>query len=255
MKVLILEDEHGAARNLSDILLELEPDIEILAIIESVGEAVLWIQNNPKPQLGFFDIRLADGESFEIFEKVKINFPVIFTTAYEEYALRAFKVNSIDYLLKPISKESMEFALDKYKSIYTRDEPVDNENLLKIIQELKFNNPVKYKKSLLVYIGDQILPVAVQDIAYFHLENELVYCITHKNDSYIIDQPLDRISGQMDPEAFFRANRQFIVSRKAVNKVAQHFHRKLKLIVSPAPKEDILVGKTKATLFKEWLTN
>ena len=168
MKVLIIEDEYGVAQNLCDILQEIEQGIEILAIIESVKEAVEWFENNPKPELGFFDIRLADGDSFEIFEKIKIDFPVIFTTAYDEYALRAFKVNSIDYLLKPIDKESLVAALDKYKSVYRRNDTFDNEILLKTIQDLRLNEEKKYKKSFLVYIKDQILPVAVENIAYFY---------------------------------------------------------------------------------------
>lgn len=253
MKVLIIEDESGVAQDLCDILQEIEQGIEVLAIIESVKETVEWVKNNPIPELGFFDIRLADGDSFEIFKKIKIEFPVIFTTAYDEYALRAFKVNSIDYLLKPIDKESLVAALDKYKSVYRRNNAFDNKLLVKAIQDLRLNIEKKFKKSFLVYIKDQILPVAVENIAYFYLENELVYCITFNNEKFIIDQTLDKISSQTDPDVFFRTNRQFIVSRKAVKTVVQHFNRRLKLRLSPSPQYDVFISKTKAAIFKKWL--
>jgi len=253
MKVLIIEDESGAAQNLCDILQEIKQDIEVLAILESVKETVEWVKNNPKPELGFFDIRLADGNSFEIFEKTKIDFPVIFTTAYDVYALKAFKVNSIDYLLKPIDKKSLIAALHKYRTVWKREDTFDSELLLKTIQNLKLSEKKKYKKSFLVYIKDQILPVSVNDIAYFFLENELVYCLTYKNEKFIIDQTLDKISSQTNPEGFYRANRQCIISRKAVKTVSQHFNRKLKLHLSPSPKEDVFISKTKAAIFKKWL--
>ena len=253
MKVLIIEDESGVAQNLCDILQEIEPEIEITAIIETVKEAVAWIKNNPKPDLGFFDIRIADGESFEIFEQTTVDFPIIFTTAYDEYALKAFKVNSVDYLLKPIEKTALEAALKKYKTYFDKKTAIDQESLIRLIQEMRETKPQHYKKNLLVYVKDKILPVAVDQIAYFRLEHELVYCITHRNEKYVIDQALDKVESQLNPEHFFRANRQFLVSRKAVNSAAQHFHRKLKLEMTPSPPVDVLVSKTKAMGFKKWL--
>ena len=253
MKILIIEDESGVAQNLCDILQELESDLVILAVIETVQDAVNWLETHPKPDLGFFDIRIADGDSFEIFEQTAVDFPIIFTTAYDEYALRAFKVNSVDYLLKPIDKKALSAALEKYKSIYTRSESNDQERLLKIIEELRLSSPKKHKKSFLVYIKDKILPIAVEQIAYFYLSNELVFCITHQNEKYLIDQPLDKIESQIDSEHFFRANRQYIVSRKAVKAAVQHFHRKLKLDLSPSPEEEVFISKTKASVFKRWL--
>ncbi len=253
MNVIIIEDESGVAQNLVDILGEIEPGIRVLGIIESVKDAVTWLRENPDPELGFFDIRLADGDSFEIFEKVEVNFPVIFTTAYDEYAIKAFKVNSIDYLLKPIDKKSLIAALNKYEAFYKKDTIVDNTLLLKAIEQLRLKDEKKFKKSFLVYIRDQILPVSVEDIAYFFLENEVVYCVTFKDKKFVIDQTLDRISSQTDPESFFRANRQYIVSRKTVKSADQHFNRKLKLNLSPSPNEDVFISKTKVTEFKEWL--
>jgi two-component system, LytTR family, response regulator len=253
MRVLIIEDEYGVAQNLCDILQEIEPNIEILAILETIKDAVEWIKENPKPDLGFFDIRIADGSSFEIFERTSVDFPIIFTTAYDEFALKAFKVNSIDYLMKPIDKDSLISALNKYESIYKRDKVADNENLLKIIHELRLGDQKKYKKSFLVYIRDKIIPIAVDDIAYFYLEDEIVYCITHKNEKYTIDQALDKINTQINPEDFYRANRQFIVSRKAIKSAIAYFHRKLKLELNPTLLKEVLISKPKVSEFKKWL--
>ena len=253
MKVLIIEDEYGVAKNLCDILQEVDKNIEILAIIETVKESVKWIESNPKPDLGFFDIRLADGDSFKIFEQIKIEFPVIFTTAYDQYALKAFKVNSIDYILKPVDKKSLEAALNKYESFYKKENIVNNEILLRTIEELRSLNTKNYKKTFLIHNKDRILPLSTENIAFFYLQNDIVYCMTHDNKQFFIDQSLDKIEGQVNPEQFFRANRQYIISRKAVKAAVQYFQRKLKLDLSPTPKEDVFISKTKAYIFKKWL--
>ena len=253
MRVLVVEDEYGVAQNLCDILQEIEPNIKILTILETIKDAVKWIESNPKPDLGFFDIRIADGSSFDIFDRTSVDFPIIFTTAYDEYALKAFKVNSIDYLMKPIEKESLETALNKYKSIYERNGVIANENLIKVIQDLQFSDQKRYKKSFLVYIRGKILPIAVADIAYFYLENDLVFCITRKNEKYIIDQSLDKINKQLNQDDFFRANRQYIVSRKSIKSALEYFHRKLKLELNPAHLSEVLISKLKVSEFKKWL--
>lgn len=253
MNVLIIEDELGVAQNLCDLLQNILPTVKILAIIETVEGAVSWLKHHPKPDLGFFDIRIADGDSFEIFEQSTVDFPIIFTTAYDEYALKAFKVNSIDYLLKPIDKNALTAALKKFNTLFKKEKLIEPDHLLKIIQELRFATAKNYKKGFLVYIKDKILPIAVEQIAYFQLENDLVWCITHQREKYAIDQSLDKIENQIDPDAFFRANRQFIVSRKAIKAAVQYFHRKLKLDLSPPPKSIVLISKSKAGIFKQWL--
>lgn len=253
MKVLIVEDEQGVAQNLCDILLEIEPNTEIVAIIESVEDAIHWINTHPTPDLGFFDIRIADGESFDIFERSKVEFPIIFTTAYDEYALKAFKVNSVDYLLKPINKNALAGSLEKYKHIYSNPPSLAQADLLQVIRELRMAQPKKFRKNFLVYIKDKILPISTDRIAYFFLEKELIFCITHQNEKYLIDQALDKIETQLNPEHFFRANRQYIVSRLAIKAAAQHFHRKLKLELLPATKETVLISKMKVGAFKKWL--
>jgi len=254
MRILIVEDEARVAQDLCDILLEINPSIEILAILESVNETVSWLDENEAPDLGFFDIRIADGISFDIFEKVDIIFPIIFTTAFDDYALKAFKVNSIDYILKPVKKSALERALNKYFTLYEKSSNFDYERVLKVIGELKSEQQKKFRKSFLVYIKDKIIPILVEDIAYFYLENDTVFCITHDNEKYFIDQSLDRIQKQLDPDVFFRASRQFIVSRIAVNSASNYFHRKLKLSVKPSINKEITVSKINASNFKKWLT-
>jgi DNA-binding LytR/AlgR family response regulator len=253
MKVLILEDEPGAAQNLLDLIHEVDEAIEVLAILESVKETVTWLGKHPAPDLGFFDIRLADGLSFEVFEKASVDFPVIFTTAYDEYALQAFKVNSIDYLLKPVDKAALRIALLKYRSIYQREDSFDSESVRRSIRDVRLHEDKRYKKSFLVYVKDQIIPVPVDQIAYFFLENELVYCRTYDNKKFILDQALDKIGSQLNPNDFYRSNRQYLVSRQAIQSVVQHFNRKLKLRLTPEPEEEVFISKTKATAFKGWL--
>ena len=253
MKVLILEDEQGAAQNLLDLIHEVDESLEVLAILESVKEAVAWVGKQNTPDLGFFDIRLADGLSFEIFEKVSIDFPVIFTTAYDEYALQAFKVNTIDYLLKPVDKDALKGALDKYSSIYQRENPFDPERIRNSIMDVRLHEERKYKKSFLVYVKDQIIPIPVDRIAYFFLAHERVYCRTHDNRKFILDQALDKIGAQLNSDDFYRVNRQYIVSRLAIQSAVQHLNRKLKLKLNPQPEKEVFISKTKAAAFKEWL--
>ncbi len=253
MKVLIVEDEYSVARDLCDVLLELDPEIEIMAIIESVRDAVEWIESKTTwPDLGFFDIQIADGNSFEIFEQTTVHFPIIFTTAFDEYALKAFKVNSIDYILKPIKRSDLDVALNKYRAIYRS--PSQYKALLEVIRDIKHQQQKKYKKNFLVYFKDKILPLSVEDIAYFYLENHTVYCITHKNERYLIDKSLDLVQTQINPDFFFRASRQFLVSRKAIKSASIYFSRKLKLEVTPNFKQEIIISKLNSSKFKKWLT-
>jgi two-component system response regulator LytT len=253
MNVLIIEDEYGAAKNLRAVLKEIDRAIQVLAVIETVRDAVRWIQNNPSPDLAFFDIKLADGNSFEIFEKINIEFPVVFTTAYNEYAIQAFKVNSIDYILKPIQKEALEFALDKYQRIYPNNETPNSENLSKLISELGLLTKKRSRKTFLIHYQDRLLPVSVSDFAYIFIRNGIVYGMTFRKEKYVIDQKLDQIEEQIDPDEFFRINRQTIVSRKAIQEAVHYFNGRLKLKVMPPPQDDMLVSKAKASAFKNWL--
>jgi len=255
MKVIVVEDESGVAQNLLDLLQETDPDIKILEVLESVNGTIKWIESNEAPDLGFFDIRLADGNSLDIFEKVDVNFPVIFTTAYDQYTLKAFKVNSIDYLLKPISKPDLEHALNKYRALFSSNLAFDSKKIAEAINKLELRQGSAYKNSFLVYVKDKIIPVQVKDIACFYLEAGQVYCRTLEGERYVIDRTLDNIGSQTDPALFFRANRQVIVSRKAVKNLSQHFNRKLKLHLNPQEPFDILVSKERTSEFKKWLEN
>lgn len=253
MKVLIVEDEYSVARDLRDLLWEINSDVEVMAILESVKEVVDWIRSATQlPDLGFFDIQVADGNSFEIFEQTKVPFPIVFTTAFDEYALKAFKLNSVDYILKPIKKKDLEIALNKYKKIYIPS--AQYEALLAVIQDLKRNQQKKYKKNFLVYFKDKILPLAVEDIAYFYLENQAVFCMTHQSAKYFIDQSLELIQTQINPDDFFRASRQFLVSRKAIKSASIYFSRKLKLELRPSSDREVIISKLNSSKFKKWLT-
>lgn len=255
MNVIIVEDEPGVAQNLLDLLQELDSGINVVEVLESVKETAEWIESNIAPDLGFFDIRLADGNSLDIFDKVDVKFPVVFTTAYDQYALEAFKVNSIDYLLKPISKPALEHALNKYRTLFKSSDDFDNKKIAGLISQLNLKQESEYRKSFLVYVKDKIIPVLFKDIAYFYLEAEQVYCKTLEGERYVLDRTLDNIASQCDPALFFRANRQVIVARKAVKNLSQHYHRKLKLHLRPQEPFEILVSKVKASEFKKWLEN
>ncbi len=253
MRVLIIEDENGAAKDLFSLLNEVNSTIQIMAILQSVQESIDWIKQNPKPDLGFFDIRLADGDSFEIFNQIDIDFPVVFTTAYDEYALRAFKVNSIDYLLKPVSEEALSGALKKYQAFYQKGRSIDNESVYQAIKELQSQQQQAYKKSFLIRYRDRYIPININEIAFIYVEFDRVFCYTFKKDRYSIEQSLDQIENQLNPQNFYRVNRQFIVSRKSIVSVSEHFNRKLKMNLKPEPESEVLVSKSKSTVFKKWL--
>ncbi len=253
MKVIIVEDEHGAGKNLTAVLQEVIPNVEILALLESVSETVEWIKSNPQPDLGFFDIHLSDNNAFEIFNQCTVNFPVIFTTAYDEYAINAFKVNCIDYILKPVNVSAVKFAFEKFLNLETIKRNITEEKILSILKEIRKRNSKHYKKSFLVTYKDRLLPVRVNKFAYFFIENTIVYGVTRDKKKYIIDQNLDTIESQLDPDLFFRANRQFIVAKSSIKELSLYFNGKLSVKVIPPPPEKIIVSKAKSTSLKKWL--
>lgn len=256
MNVIIIEDETSVAQNLCDLLHEINPAIQILVVLETIRDSIHWLTTNDAPDIAFLDIKIADGTSFEIFEKVNINFPIIFTTAYDEYALKAFKYNSIDYLLKPINKTDLAQAIEKYCKLYVSDQAIiaNNSKLIEVIKSFKQQSQKIYKKTFLVNYKNQLIPIAVTDIAYFHLEHRIVYCVTHVGKSYTIQLTLEKIQDQLDSALFFRANRQSIVSRKAVDKVLMIENRKLQVVLKPIHTFDMIVSKLNAVAFKRWLS-
>lgn len=252
LKILIVEDEASVAQNLCDLLSELSLDFEILDILESVEDSIAFIQKKQNIDLAFFDIQLADGDSFAIFENIEVNFPVIFTTAYDKYAIKAFKVNSIDYLMKPIVKNELREAIAKYEKYFMPKKEFDNKNILKLLNNaIKDSN--KNIKNLLVHYKDKLIPISLDRISYFYLENEIVYCITNKAEKYIIDNTLDGLCKLIDSKEFFRLNRQFVSSRKSIKSASIHFNRKMKIELNPFINIDVLISKEKIKSFKLWL--
>ena len=252
MKAVIVEDEIVAAQNLQRLIGQIASDIEVITVLQSVEESIEWFTLNPAPELVFMDIHLADGSSFSIFEKVKITCPIIFTTAYDEYALRAFEVNSIDYLLKPINTKSFERAIGKFKSITT---PQNNNsdlitNLLESFRETK----IVYKSNFLIPHKDKLIPLSVDKIACFYSENKMVKIITSTNENYHLDSTLEEISAQLNPTQFFRANRQFIISHKAIKDISIWFGSKLSINLLVTTPEKVIVSKARVPEFKGWYT-
>jgi two-component system LytT family response regulator len=250
MKAIIIEDEIVAAQALQALIQDIDSDIQIIAVLQSIDESVEWFQTGPASDLVFMDIHLADGSSFTIFEKTTIPCPIIFTTAYDEYALKAFEVNSIDYLLKPINKKDLERAIHKYKNFTSH--PAENVDLMnKLVSTLK-QNKTTYKSYFLVPEKDKLIPLAINDIAYIYIDAKMVKAVTLSNRIYYLDQVLDDLMQQLDPGLFFRANRQYIIAHKAVKDMSIWFGNKLSLNLHVSTPERILVSKARVGEFKKW---
>ena len=244
-RTLIIEDETAAARNLRSILQKIAPEIEVVAMLESVVESVAWLKTNPEPDLVFVDIHLADGDSFRIFREVEITSPVIFTTAYDQYALEAFKLNSIDYLLKPINEAQVSRALDKLARLTGRERTEGGQRIRHMAKQRS--------ETFLVYIADRIIPLNRDQIAFFHTADERVTAWDFQGRSYPMDKTLENLQALLPEELFFRANRQFIVQRRAVEEIGMWFGSRLSVLLSVPTPEKIIVSKARASEFKQWL--
>ena len=249
MKVLIIEDETAAARNLQSMLETLEPDIEVVGITESIVDTVEWFAENNAPDIVFMDIHIADGESFRIFDSVDITAPIIFTTAYDQYALEAFKVNSIDYLLKPLKEEELQRALDKWRRITNHERSEYHNRIDSMIAEQRKGNEM-----FLVHVKDKIVPLQAADVAYFYTSNERVTAHLFDGVAYPIDKTLEALQSMLSEQNFFRANRQFIISRKAVKDISIWFGSRLSLNLTVEIPERIVISKARVPEFKRWLT-
>ncbi len=254
MKILIIEDEAPAFRRLQKILEEIQPSIQILEVIDSVEEAVSWLElNQEQSDLIFMDIQLSDGISFEIFEKVKVNKPVIFTTAFDEYMLKAFKVNSIDYLLKPVKSEELQVAFNKYQSLKSAFGATSSSlDLNRLIGQIRMDDR-KFKTRFLIKQGERLIAVEASDIAYFVTRNGLVYLTTTDDKKYLVDFNLDELSQQLDPDKFYRANRQFIINFHAIKAAHKYYKSKLLVELQYKTEEPITISAEKASDFKNWL--
>lgn len=250
---LIIEDEQPAARRLQKMLEENYPEISVITALDSIETSVQWFNKNEAPDLIFLDIQLSDGQSFEIFNQVNVNSVIIFTTAYDEYALEAFKLNSIDYLLKPIDLSDLKRSMEKFARLKKNES--NNENLSLLNRQLGnlLNPNVKYKSRFLLTIQDKFIVVPTTDIAYFYSENKITYLVTKQAKKHVVDFTLDDLEQQLDPSEYFRANRQVIVSHHSLDNINSFFNGKMKITVVPRYDKEILISRDKAKLFKDWL--
>ncbi|MBQ1252996.1 MAG: response regulator transcription factor [Alistipes sp.] len=251
MNVLIIEDETAAASNLKAILKKVAPQYSVITILESIEESVEYFNcpTNIHPDLIFMDIHLADGESFHIFEHVNITSPIIFTTAYDEYALRAFKVNSIDYILKPIKEEDLVRAINKLSQLSGQERNDYQSHIENVVEDSKRES----QRVFLVHYKDKIIPLAIDDIAFFYTSNEKVSAFTYAGDKYVVDRTLEVLQSTLPGDEFFRANRQFIISRKAVKDIVVWFGSRLALNLIVETPEKIIISKARVPEFKQWL--
>ena len=251
MKAVIIEDEKIAAELLKSLICQLDENIEVVTVLQTVEDSVEWLNSNQHPDILFVDIHLADGSSFSIFEKTEVKCPIVFTTAYDEYALKAFEVNSIDYLLKPINKDDLQRALNKYKNLKGEKHEVDYKTLIsRFLTEAE--NVNNYKEHFLVPERDKLVPLAAKDIAYIYIDLKLIKAVTFSGKVYYLNQNLDEMMSQLNPKMFFRANRQYIVSHEAIKDVSIWFGNKISLNLTIPTEEKIIVSKARVSDFKNW---
>jgi len=247
MKIIILEDETRAANHLERLLANVAPNLTVLAKIESVRDGIKYLQNNPEPDLIFSDIQLADGLSFEIYKQVAVRCPIIFTTAYDHYAIEAFKTNGIDYLLKPIEEERLKQAIEKANHFSPG---------LVLEKLLAMNNPVSekaYKSRFMVKVGDKIKSVPVDEILVFYSQEKSSFIRTNDAHTYCIDYALDQLEPMLDPEKYFRINRKYIVSIDACTNILAWTNSRLRLKIDGIDDSDIIVARERVVEFKNWL--
>lgn len=248
MTILLIEDERPAANRLSKLVKEILPDALIFEYLDSITSAVSWLESHASPDLIFCDIQLADGLSFEIFDRVKVSSPIIFTTAFDQYAIKAFKLNSVDYLLKPIDPKELSQAIDKFKGLKVRSS-IDLSQLKEMLQP----QHKEYKSRFMVKIGEKILSVLTEEATFFMSEERLTFLQTYEGKRYILDYTLDQLEEMLDPKKFFRLNRKYIASFEAISEIHTYSNSRLKIKLKDCPDNDILVSREKVGALKEWL--
>lgn len=252
MKVLIVEDEDLAVKKLQKTLAAIDNTIEVTGITDSISGTLDWLQDNPSPDLILMDIELADGQSFEIYRMTEVKSPVIFTTSYDEYALRAFKVNSVDYLLKPVQQEELQAAINKFRKMRGEDKnSISIDHLVKELQQKL--QPKEFRKRFLVKHAQKLVSVEVEDIAYFYSDGRLNFFKTEDNRKFIVDYTMDELEEMLDPERYFRISRSFYVSIGSIDKIEDYFGNRLILQLKPAVDKEALVSREKVTDFKKWM--
>lgn len=258
MKILIVEDEDLAVKKIQKTLAAVDSEAEIIGITDSIKSTVEWLQQHEQPDLILMDIELADGQSFEIFNLAEVKSPVIFTTSYDEYALKAFKVNSIDYLLKPVQKEELQAALGKYKKIKEAYAVPAEENkdlsLDSLVKELQRKlQPKEYRKRFLVKHAQKLVSIEIDEIAYFFSDGRLNFFKTNDNRKFVVDYTMDELEDMLDPDQYFRISRSFYVSVNCIDKIEDYFGNRLILQLKPAVDKEALVSREKVTDFKKWM--
>lgn len=254
VRVVLIEDEIPAARRLKSMIEQIRPEWEVITLPGNIEEANEWFAGNPHPDLIFLDIELSDGDSFLFLEQSSPDSMIIFTTAYNEYAIQAFTVNSIDYLLKPIKEDRLLAAILKYESFTNKYKQSFNSqsNRAQIIEALT-NQDKKYRTRFLISGADKFWTLQVDEIAYFYTENKATFAVTKNGDEHIIDFSLDKLIDQLDPDRFFRANRQTIISIESIRKIEPYFNSKVVVLLNPPSKNSIIISKEKVSAFKIWL--
>lgn len=252
MKILIVEDEELAVKKLQKTLAAVDDTAEVVGTAECIKSAVEWLQNNPAPDLILMDIELSDGQSFEIFNLIEVKSPVIFTTSYDEFALKAFKVNSVDYLLKPVQKEELHAALNKFKKL--KEDSKADLNIESLVKELQQKlQPKEFRKRFLVKHAQKLVSIEITDIAYFYSDGRLNFFKTTDNKKFVVDYTMDELEEMLDPERYFRISRSFYVSIDSVDKIDDYFGNRLILSLKPAVDKESLVSREKVTEFKKWM--
>jgi two-component system, LytTR family, response regulator LytT len=252
MKILIVEDEDLAVKKLQKTLAAVDQSAMVVGVAESIRSTVEWLKSNPTPDLILMDIELADGQSFEIFNLFEVQSPVIFTTSYDEYALKAFKVNSVDYLLKPIQKDELEAALNKLQKLRgVEKQELNLDNLIKELQQKL--QPKEFRKRFLVKNGQKLVSIEVDDIAYFFSDGRLNFFKTKDNKKFVVDYTMDELDEMLNPEEFFRISRSFYVSIESIDKIDDYFGNRLILQLHPSVDKEALVSREKVSDFKKWM--
>jgi len=249
MQILIVEDELLLAKRLRKLLTAIAPEAVVVGITHSIHDSVQWLQSNARPDLILMDIELADGQSFDIFQQIEISSPIIFTTAYDEYAIKAFKVNSIDYLLKPIKEEDLATAIQKFKTLNKPEVNIDV--LLNGIKNI--GSSEKFRDRFLVKLGKKLVSIDIANVAFIFSDKGLSYLRTNQNQKYVVDYTMDELEKMLSPKQFFRANRQFIISSDSVVAIHTWFNQKLKVELKPEIAEHLIISRDKANAFKEWM--
>ncbi len=250
MRILIIEDENPAASRLKRLIAPLLEDAEIFGNLDSVKSAIDWLSFNEIPDLIFCDIQLADGISFEIFEKVPVSCPIIFTTAFDQYAIQAFDVNAIDYLLKPLDPAAVEKAVQKFKAKQIKPS-LD----LSRIQDFLAQSTQKFKKRFLVKFGEKIQSINTTDVSFFFSESKITYLQTFEGKRYVVDSKLEKVESEVDPTLFFRINRKYLIHPDSIIDIFIHSNSRLKIKLNHCKDSDIIVSREKVSAFKEWLDN